>query len=67
MISLEVNSSIPHDFVDLCIVKYRDHPSIVLIRQIALAPKKVFLIELTLYYPMFPFDSPENIRKQKVF
>ena len=23
--------------------------------------------ELTLYFPMFPFDPPENIRKPKVF
>lgn len=31
MNSLEVNSSIPQDLADICIVKYRDHPSIVLI------------------------------------
>ena len=31
------------------------------------ATKKEKGLTLTLFYPMFPFDTPENIRKTKVF
>ena len=33
MNSSEVNSTIPHDPVNICILKYRDHASIELIRE----------------------------------
>ena len=33
MNSSEVNSTIPHDPVNICILKYSDHPSIKLIRE----------------------------------
>ena len=46
MNNLEVNSSIPHDLVDICIVKDRDHPSIILIRENTGCVKKVSLLEL---------------------
>ena len=29
--------------------------------------KYLLIYPLTLFFPMFPFDPPENIRKRKVF
>lgn len=47
MNSLEVNSSIPHDLADICIVKYRDHPSIVLIQENTGCAKKYLLFKIS--------------------
>ena len=38
-----------------------------LLRHLDDAITKGFIPAITLYFPMFPFDPPENIRKPKVF